>query len=81
MLSSRREFRSTALRGPPLKPWLYRIATNLAQDSFRKGARERSTLAGEETAETIDTAPGPEELLLPSPSASWNWPAHRRPGR
>ncbi len=49
--------------GRAFRPWLYAIATHLAQDSFR-GAKRRDPLAGDESLmlDVADSAPGPESL-------------------
>jgi RNA polymerase sigma-70 factor, ECF subfamily len=59
--------------GRPFKPWLYRIATNLARDHFKSAAvRTSSHEADEEEAflQVEDSEPDPEELALAAEQGS-----------
>lgn len=65
--------KASTFRGPKLKPWLYRIATNIAMDGFRKNSRLKLVSLDQQTGGDnrdpqelgerllVDSAPGPSE--------------------
>lgn len=55
---------TTYRRGMLVKPWLYRIATNLAYDAFRTQRRRGETAPDEASHEMPEDGPGPEEMAL-----------------
>jgi RNA polymerase sigma-70 factor (ECF subfamily) len=69
-------YRESLKDGAPLRPWLYRVATNSCFDAIGRDPR-RSTLASR--AESEGAAPGPSEVawLQPFPDARFESPAPR----
>lgn len=57
---------STYRRGMPVRPWLYRIATNLAYDALRTRRRRGETEPDQSSREMPEGSPGPEAVALAS---------------
>jgi RNA polymerase sigma-70 factor, ECF subfamily len=59
--------------GRPFKPWLYMIATNLARDSFKSAAVQKSWRGGDAEEALLhldDSEAGPEERALAAEQGS-----------
>lgn len=63
-------YRESLKEGAPLRPWLYRVATNSCLDAIARDGR-RSALAARAAAEVPGAQPGPDEVawLQPIPDA------------
>jgi RNA polymerase sigma-70 factor (ECF subfamily) len=72
-------YRESLRDGAPLRPWLYRVATNSCFDAISRDPR-RSALAARTTSDAPEgAAPGPSEVawLQPFPDARLESPAPR----
>jgi RNA polymerase sigma-70 factor, ECF subfamily len=72
-------YRESLKDGAPLRPWLYRVATNSCFDAIARDPR-RSALAARTASDAPEGgAPGPSEVawLQPFPDARLEWPAPR----
>jgi RNA polymerase sigma-70 factor (ECF subfamily) len=72
-------YRESLKEGAPLRPWLYRVATNSCFDAIARDPR-RSALAAQTDPDAPDgAAPGPSEVawLQPFPDARLESPAPR----
>jgi RNA polymerase sigma-70 factor (ECF subfamily) len=75
-------YRESLKDGAPLRPWLYRVATNCCFDAIARDPR-RSALAARTASDVPDgVAPGPAEVawLQPFPDARLEPPAPRDSG-
>ena len=72
-------YRESLKEGAPLRPWLYRVATNSCFDAIARDPR-RSALAAQSASDAPEgAAPGPSEVpwLQPFPDARLESPAPR----
>jgi RNA polymerase sigma-70 factor (ECF subfamily) len=71
------KYRESLKPGVTVRPWLYRIATNVCFDAAAKDARRAAVVAKHDTAST-DSAVGEITWLQPCPDALLNAAAPRR---